>query len=124
MQTHRFVYRLPVVQGTSYFFLLPTLLALDNLGEECPVKADNQTVLDFIHSEAYDSAWKFRIRTLQGAILMGGILEMIVGLSGVIGYLIKFITPLTIAPIIIQLGIAIMPVAGEKINQNIYVSIL
>lgn len=75
-----------------------------------------------MNTPGYHEAWTERMRILQGSILITSIAEMIIGLTGFFGFLFKFITPLTMGPMVIQLGISLSPMAAEKANQNWLIS--
>ncbi len=80
--------RLPIVQGGTFSFLAPTfaicgMAALANVG------------------------WEVRMQHVQGAIIAGSIFEIIIGASGLVGRLLRFIGPITIAPTIALIGLAL-----------------
>ncbi len=113
MQT-TFGNRLPIVQGGTFSFLGPTIaictmaalndqtlgaeIAAMNLGEDAP------------------KIWHLRLQHVQGAIIVGGVVEAILGYSGLVGKLLRFIGPITIAPTIALIGLALFkfgaPIAG------------
>ena len=89
--------RLPIVQGGTFSFLAPTIAicgmaALSNAG------------------------WEVRMQHVQGAIIAGSIVEMGVGATGLVGRLLRFVGPITIAPTIALIGLALFkfgaPMAG------------
>ncbi|MFC1549856.1 uracil-xanthine permease family protein [Candidatus Neomarinimicrobiota bacterium] len=80
--------RLPIVQGGTFSFLAPTfaicgMAALANVG------------------------WEVRMQHVQGAIIAGSIFEIVIGASGLVGRLLRFIGPITIAPTIALIGLAL-----------------
>ncbi len=90
--------RLPIVQGGTFSLLAPTIAicsmaALANVG------------------------WQVRMTHVQGAIIAGAVVEMAIGYFGIIGKLLRFIGPITIAPTIALIGLALFkfgaPVAGK-----------
>lgn len=62
------------------------------------------------------------MRAVQGAILLAALLEVIIGMTGLIGFLLRWITPLTIGPTIAQLGLSLFKVAGEKAGKSWLIS--
>ena len=42
---------------------------------------------------------------MQGAIILSGLVELLIGFTGVIGLMMRFIGPLTIAPTIALIGL-------------------
>ena len=89
--------RLPLVQGGSFSLLAPALTL-------CGMAA------------LADSGWEVRLRHVQGAIIAGSAVEMLIGYSGLVGKLLRFVGPVTIAPTIALIGLALFkfgaPVAG------------
>ncbi|CAB1322786.1 unnamed protein product, partial [Coregonus sp. 'balchen'] len=51
---------------------------------------------------------------IQGAILVSSLLQLVLGLSGLVGLVLKFIGPLAIAPTINLIGISLFIEAGKK----------
>lgn len=60
---------------------------------------------------------KIYFSQIQGAILVASLLEMFIGFSGLVGYLLRFIGPLTVAPTITLVGMALFPVAMEQSGE-------
>jgi len=90
--------RLPLVQGGTFSLLAPTfaicgMSALANVG------------------------WEVRLQHVQGAIIAGSLVEILVGFTGLVGLLLRFVGPMTIAPTIALIGLALFkfgaPVAGQ-----------
>jgi nucleobase transporter 1/2 len=90
--------RLPIVQGGTFSFLAPTFAI-------CGMAA------------VKDAGFEVRITHVQGAIIAGAFVEMAVGYSGLVGRLLRFVGPVTIAPTIALIGLALFkfgaPVAGK-----------
>ena len=61
---------------------------------------------------------------VQGAILVAAILQVTVGLTGIMGYLLKFVGPLCIAPTITLVGLALFEEATYFAQQNWAVSVM
>jgi len=89
--------RLPIVQGGTFSFLGPTftiagMAALANAG------------------------WQVRMHHIQVAIMAGAVVQMIIGYSGLVGALLRFVGPVTIAPTIALIGLSLFefgaPIAG------------
>ncbi len=90
--------RLPIVQGGTFSFLAPTIAI-------CGMAA------------LADSGWQVRMQHGQGAIILGAVVEIVVGYSGLTGRLLRFIGPVTMAPTIALIGLALFklgaPIAGS-----------
>ncbi len=89
--------RLPLVQGGTFSFLQPafTILGMAALAE---------------------AGWEVRLQHIQGAVIAGSLFEIVLGYSGLVGKLLRFVGPITIAPTIALIGLALFkfgaPVAG------------
>lgn len=55
---------------------------------------------------------------LQGAIMVASCVQMLVGFSGVIGFLMRFIGPLTIAPTISLVALPLFDSAGSNAGSH------
>jgi len=89
--------RLPLVQGGTFSLLAPTIAV-------CGMDA------------LANAGWEVRLQHVQGAIIAGSLVEIAVGYTGLIGLVLRFVGPLTIAPTIALIGLALFefgaPVAG------------
>ena len=91
--------RLPIVQGGTFSFLAPTfaicgMAALANAG------------------------WEVRMQHVQGAIIAGSLVEISVGASGIIGRLLRFVGPITIAPTIALIGMALFKFGAPEAGRH------
>lgn len=89
--------RLPLVQGGTFSFLAPAISI-------CGMAA------------LAEAGWEVRMQHVQGAVIAGAFFEIVVGYSGAVGRLLRFVGPITIAPTIALIGLALFefgaPVAG------------
>ncbi len=89
--------RLPIVQGGTFSFLAPAIAI-------CGM------------ASLSDAGWEVRMQHVQGAVILGALFEIVVGASGLVGRMLKFVGPLTIAPTIALIGLSLFkfgaPVAG------------
>lgn len=51
---------------------------------------------------------------IQGAILVSSLLQIFLGFSGLVGFVLKYIGPLAIAPTINLIGLSLFIEAGKK----------
>ena len=91
--------RLPIVQGGTFSFLAPTfaicgMAALANAG------------------------WEVRMQHVQGAIIAGSLGEIFVGASGMIGRLLRFVGPITIAPTIALIGLSLFKFGAPEAGRH------
>jgi nucleobase transporter 1/2 len=84
--------RLPIVQGVSFAFLGPFFAII---GAREGVEA-----MSFI----------------GGAILIGAVVEAVVGFSGVFGLIRRFISPIVIGPVIALIGLSLFNAATLQVN--------
>lgn len=90
--------RLPIVQGGTFSILNPAVVVL---------------TAGVLKGQGFE----IKMQELQGAIIAGGVIEAFFGYSGLIGRLLKFIGPVTIAPTIALIGLSLFkfgaPIAGQ-----------
>jgi nucleobase transporter 1/2 len=55
---------------------------------------------------------------LQGAIILGALVEIAVGYTGLVGRMLRFIGPLTIAPTIALIGLALFEFGAPEAGRN------
>lgn len=83
--------RYPIVQGGTFSMLGPALAIIGVLA-------------------ASDAAPTVMIRELQGAVIIAGGLEVIIGYLGIFGYLKRYMGPLVISVVITLIGLALIGV--------------
>ncbi|XP_063785087.1 solute carrier family 23 member 1-like [Pseudophryne corroboree] len=103
--------RLPILQGGTFTFLTPTLAMLSLPKWRCPEWTQNATLVNATSPE-FVEVWQSRIREVQGAIMVASCFQIFVGFSGLIGFLMRFIGPLTIAPTITLIALPLFQSAG------------
>ena len=91
--------RLPLVQGVSFAFLGPFFAIIAaHPGEEA-------------------------MRYIAGAVIAGALVEAIVGYSGLFGVLRRYITPITIGPVIALIGLSLFGAAAGSAGGNWWMAI-
>lgn len=86
--------RLPIVQGVSFAFLVPFFAII----------AVHQGAVAMQH--------------IAGAIIVGAVVEALVGYGGLFGILKRFITPITIGPVIALIGLSLFGAAAGQAGGN------
>ncbi|XP_029457508.1 solute carrier family 23 member 1-like isoform X2 [Rhinatrema bivittatum] len=106
--------RLPILQGGTFSFITPTLAILSLPQWKCP-KIDGISP-NITGAQELDNSetWKLRIREVQGAIIVASLLQVLLGFSGLIGLLLRFIGPLSIAPTVTLIGLSLFIETGKK----------
>ncbi|KAK3535972.1 hypothetical protein QTP70_022854 [Hemibagrus guttatus] len=119
--------RLPILQGGTFTFITPALAILALPKWQCPkegITPDlNATLASVSHIDP-EELWKMRMREIQGAILVASLLQVVLGLSGLVGFVLKFIGPLAIAPTINLIGLSLFIQAGKKSGAHWGISAL
>ncbi|XP_077992050.1 solute carrier family 23 member 1-like isoform X2 [Glandiceps talaboti] len=153
--------RLPILQGGTFAFLIPTIAILSLPQWKCPETTNNSghgvlnevvnnpcfgtnlnisnlstnaeynnlivsnisNVSDIINGSActmnvYSEDWKPRMREIQGAIMVASCFQVLCGFGGVIGILIRFIGPLSIAPTITLVGLSLVEEAAVHASKQ------
>ena len=88
-----FKIRLPIVQGGTFSFLVPTIAILSLPANKCPAEFTNKIINETTNVIIKDSntwpssytedeiteEWQRRMREVQGAIIVASILQVIIG---------------------------------------------
>lgn len=87
--------RLPIIQGVSFSFLaafstviIPTVLAAESEG-------------------GFGGDGAMCMRHIAGAVIVGALVEMVIGFSGLMGALRRFLSPVVVGPVIMLIGLAL-----------------
>jgi len=116
--------RLPIVQGGTFSFLVPTfaILSLDKWA--CPSNYVDEAWVGNTTEEYRTEIWQTRMREIQGAICVSAIFQMFLGYFGLIGLLLRYITPLTITPAVAMIGVSLFQAASHNCEGNWGISLL
>jgi len=87
--------RLPIVQGVSFSFLAAFFAVI---------------------SEGQRQGWSpgVMMQYIAGAILVGAIFEIVIGFSGLVGFLRKYLSPVVVGPVIMLIGLALFKHGAPK----------
>ncbi len=91
--------RLPIIQGVSFSFLA-AFFACIAYAKANPMEGVSHGALS--------------MRYIAGAIIVGSLVEIVVGFSGLIGKLRKVVTPVVIGPVIMLIGLALFEHGAPK----------
>ena len=97
--------KLPIVQGGSFSFLAPTFAIIGMV-------------------QAQGGNWQMCIQHVSGAILFASFFEIILGYSGIMGKIKKYIGPLSIAPTITMIGLALYTIGAPYMATNWTISFI
>ncbi|XP_061404034.1 solute carrier family 23 member 1-like, partial [Lethenteron reissneri] len=104
--------RLPIVQGGTFTFLVPSV-ALLSLPEGVAPPGLNHTA-----ASATAISWQARICELQGAIMVASCFQMLLGCSGAMGWLLRLVGPLSIAPTVALIGLSLVRSAATSAGHH------
>ncbi|KAL1458368.1 hypothetical protein WDU94_008525 [Cyamophila willieti] len=111
--------RLPIVQGGTISFLVPTLAILHLPQWQCPASDK----IDAMSGEERTELWQVRMRELSGAIAVSALVQVFIGAFGVVGVLLKYVTPLTIVPTVSLVGLSLFENAAEAASKHWGISV-
>ncbi|XP_059051571.1 solute carrier family 23 member 2 [Achroia grisella] len=106
--------RLPIVQGGTISFLVPTLAILGLPAWQCPTTEALAAMTDAERR----TVWTTRMCELSGAIAVSALFQLFLGYFGVIGSVLRFVTPLTITPTVALVGLTLFDHAAEAASQH------
>eukprot|EP00918_Siedleckia_nematoides_P032333 GHVU01070027.1.p1 GENE.GHVU01070027.1~~GHVU01070027.1.p1 ORF type:complete len:562 (+),score=14.78 GHVU01070027.1:91-1776(+) len=126
--------RLPIVQGGTFAYLAPAFAILSLEKFKCPAMIDSNTVNEteffgnssdpiIIGSPEHREVWQVRMREIQGAILLASLIQLTVGMTGIMGLLLRFIGPLAITPTITLIGLALFEVAANFCSSHWWIAL-
>lgn len=107
--------RLPILEGASFTFVTPAIALLTSSNYKCEVPAS---------SEAEEEVWQSRMQILQGGLIIASLVQVLIGACGLVGFLLRFVGPMTIAPVLIQIGISLTMPAVDYCKGNWAVAII
>ncbi|XP_076469674.1 solute carrier family 23 member 1-like [Babylonia areolata] len=120
--------RLPIIQSVSFSFVSPFMVLLSLPQWTCnpcvddPAMAnENSTVCG---SDEHVEMWEARLRELQGALLVSSLVQMVVGFTGLVGFLMNFIGPLTISPTVVMIGLSLFEAAYLKAQGQWWIALM
>ncbi|KAL4225860.1 hypothetical protein ACF0H5_013849 [Mactra antiquata] len=126
--------RLPIVQGGTFSFVAPTIAIMLQPQWSCPYKearlADGDGVnftshgLPDVGSDGHRDIWMKRIREIQGAIMVASLFQVVIGFSGIMGFVLRFIGPLAIAPTISLIGLSLFGAGSGFASQQWWIAIM
>ncbi|MBB5351513.1 nucleobase transporter 1/2 [Haloferula luteola] len=87
--------RLPIIQGGTFSFLAPTIAICSMAG-------------------LAEAGFEVRMQHVQGAVIAGSIFEILLGFTGAVGLLLRFVSPVVIAPTIALIGLALFQFGATR----------
>lgn len=105
--------RLPIVQSGTFSYLIPAFAILSTPEFVCPPGFKENP-----KNSTFDGIWKKRMLEIQGAIMVSSLFQMIIGFSGLIGFLLRFIGPITVAPTISLVGLSLFGASSNYAGSH------
>ena len=105
--------RLPIVQGVSFSFLAAFFGIIatvqTNMAPDWSPVVQGTTVSANVEGlvTQWQSTGAVGMQTIAGAIIIGGIIEAVVGFTGMIGLFGRVLSPVVIGPVIMLIGLAL-----------------
>uniref|UniRef100_A0A0A1WXM8 Solute carrier family 23 member 2 n=1 Tax=Zeugodacus cucurbitae TaxID=28588 RepID=A0A0A1WXM8_ZEUCU len=106
--------RLPIVQGGTISFLVPTLAILALPQWKCPPVEE----INALEEDDRVELWQIRMRELSGAIAVSALVQVVLGYTGLVGKILRFVTPLTIVPTVSLVGLTLFEHAAETASKH------
>ncbi|MDM8523938.1 solute carrier family 23 protein [Desulfococcaceae bacterium HSG8] len=102
--------RLPIIQGGSFSFLGPTFAIIGILANK--------------QLSGSEPLWQLQIQEVSGAIMIASVVEIILGYTGVMGYVKKIISPIVVGPTIAMIGLALFSIGAPWMAGNWVISLI
>ncbi len=96
--------RLPIVQGVSFSFLAAFFLIVGEASTEA--------------AAAGVAVGPLAMRYIAGAVILGALVEIFIGFSGLLGLLRKLLSPVVIGPVIMLIGLALFQHGAPKAGTH------
>jgi uracil-xanthine permease len=102
--------KLPVIQGGTFSFLGPTFAIIGMVAAK--------------ELSGPEPLWQIQIQEVAGAIMIASVVEIVLGYTGIMGQLRKLISPITIAPTIAMIGLALYSIGAPWMARNWIISLI
>ncbi|XP_068229650.1 solute carrier family 23 member 1-like [Palaemon carinicauda] len=105
--------RLPIIQGGSFTYLVPTIVLLTTIHEPCSaLPMANMTEVE------REEVWQVRIRDVQGSIAIASLFQIVIGVSGITSLLQSWISPLTVVPTMTLVGLSLFDLTAQQAARH------
>ncbi|XP_046335036.2 solute carrier family 23 member 2-like [Haliotis rufescens] len=94
--------RLPLIQGPAGTILVAIVVIVSD-----PKLSDGALRERTPGNDTSTAPWKKRMTEIQGNLMLASGAQFLLGVSGALGFLLRFIGPLTVAPTVLVLGITL-----------------
>ncbi|XP_074658861.1 solute carrier family 23 member 1-like [Tubulanus polymorphus] len=111
--------RLPIIQGGTFSFLVPTFAILSLPKWKCPAGMELLT-----NKTQMEEIWQPAMREIQGSIAVAALFQVVIGFTGIIGIMLRFIGPLAITPTIALVGLSLFEAAAGFSSKQWWIALL
>ena len=73
---------------------------------------------------SYDILLLYFSLQIQGAIMVASLFQVLIGFSGLMGFVMRFIGPLVVAPTISLIGLALFDTASEFAKKQWWITLV
>ena len=60
---------------------------------------------------------------IQGSVIVGSVFQMVIGMTGAVGFLLRFIGPLTVTPIVTLIGLSLFDTIPGLAEHNWWIAL-
>ena len=121
--------RLPIIQGVSFSFLAAFFTIAKAARESGPdwsgVIAGSARAQELTTNiDRWSAAGAGGMQTIAGAVIVGAIVEAVIGFSGAMGFIRRYLSPVVVGPVIMLIGLALYQVGAPKAAANWPIALL
>ena len=97
--------RLPIIQGVSFSFIAAFFGIITVVGRP-------------IEDGGMGGGGAMMMQYIAGAVMVGALIEMVIGFSGLMGWLRKLLSPVVVGPVIMLIGLALFQHGAPKAGTD------
>ncbi|XP_072014364.1 solute carrier family 23 member 1-like [Amphiura filiformis] len=106
--------RLAIIQGSGAFFV--AVFTILDLKGPCPMVTPGNATQEELYIA--DEEWRSRMLELSGAILIASFVQVVLGSTGCIGLLLRYIGPMTVTPPLTLAGLKVTTIAVNMCGDH------
>jgi len=98
--------------------------SLDNSSNLSSSTNDSDDAIRSSSDDVVDAVWRRRMSELHGGLLVASLAQMVIGATGLANVLLRYIGPLTMAPVITLVAVPLFNVAAGYCAKNWWIAFL
>ncbi|XP_052682979.1 solute carrier family 23 member 1-like isoform X2 [Crassostrea angulata] len=118
--------RLPIIQGATAAFLIPVIALMSQPEWRCPFNEEtsgNDTInLPEVGSQQHRLLWTRRLSVVSGSLMVASVFQMFLGVTGLVGFLLRFIGPITISVVTSSISLSLFPIITSYAQKQWYIA--